>query len=109
MLSLCQIDAAVRRVRYYNPDLELELLFLDETELDEDNVSKLAHIRSALVARIADIGEAIDAIQVPGPLTSFNSSQTSLNTIAGAGRGDLYCRTSHQQLQRPWRQAWTRP
>ncbi len=59
MLSLVQIDAAVKRVRYYNPDLELELLFLDEAELDQDNVGKLAHIRSALVARVADIGKII--------------------------------------------------
>lgn len=56
MISLCQIDAAVRRVRYYNPDLELELLFLDETELQPENVSQIAFIRSALVARVADIG-----------------------------------------------------
>jgi hypothetical protein len=81
MLSLCQIDAAVRRVGYYNPDLELELLFLDEAELDEDIVGNLAHIRSALVARVADIGEAIDSIQVPGSLMNLQlqSNKPPLN------------------------------
>ena len=58
MLSLCQIDAAVRRVRYYNPDLELEILFLDDAELNPEDVVKIAHIRNALVARVADIGMA---------------------------------------------------
>jgi hypothetical protein len=59
MLSLCQIDAAVRRVRYYNPDLDLEILFLDDAELKPEDVVRIAHIRNALVARVADIGNAI--------------------------------------------------
>ena len=57
MISLSQLDAAVRQVRYYNPDLELELLFLDEVELDAEGAAKVANIRSALVARVADIGK----------------------------------------------------
>lgn len=58
MLSLCQIDSAVRRVKYYNPDLELEVLFLDDAELNEEDGERIAHIRNALVARVADIGKA---------------------------------------------------
>lgn len=58
MISLCQIDAAVRQVRYYNPDLELELLFVKEAELSLEDITKITHIKIALVARIADIGKA---------------------------------------------------
>ena len=56
MISLCQTDAAFRRVRHYNPDLDIELLFRDEAEVDEDDLCEIAHVKSALVARVADIG-----------------------------------------------------
>ena len=62
MISLSQIDAAVKQVRYYNPDLELELLFLDEVELDAASAAKVANIRSALVARVADIGKSFEGM-----------------------------------------------
>ena len=56
MISLCQTDAAIRRVRHYNPDLDIELLFRDEAEVDEDDFIDIPQIKSALVARVADIG-----------------------------------------------------
>ena len=54
MISLCQADAAFRRVREDNQDLDIELLWLDEKD---DHYAEAAHVRSALVARTADIGE----------------------------------------------------
>ena len=64
MTSLRQADAAFRRVKYYNPDLDIELLSLDEAEVQEDDVADIAHIRSALVARVADIGKS----RIPSPM-----------------------------------------
>ena len=56
MISLCQTDAAFGRVKHYNPDLDIELLFLGEAEAQEDDLAQIAQIRSALVVRVADIG-----------------------------------------------------
>lgn len=61
MISLCQADAAFRRVRHYNPDIDIELLFRNEAEIDAEDLCEIAHTKSALVARVADIGVSENA------------------------------------------------
>lgn len=57
MKYLYQVDAALRRVKEDNPDLDLTLLSLSENELRrDDQYVDAIHVRSALVARIADTG-----------------------------------------------------
>ena len=54
MISLCQLDAAFRKTRHYNPDLDIELLFRDV--VDDEEFADVANIKRALVGRVADIG-----------------------------------------------------
>jgi hypothetical protein len=57
MDSIWTVDAALKRVELYNPDLSLELLWLNEDEaLLRNQDWEIAHVRAALVARVADIG-----------------------------------------------------
>lgn len=57
MSTFLVVDAVLKRVRQYNPDLDVDLLWLDQQEVLERGLEfEIAHLRSALVARIADIG-----------------------------------------------------
>ncbi len=60
MITLCEMDAAFRRLKEYDPDLDIRLLSKDSTTMDEDEKTtfhiQTRVIRMALVARIADIG-----------------------------------------------------
>ena len=64
MLSLCRIDAAFRRLYEYDPDFDVSLLSVDESDLTEEDrteyLAKVRIIRITLVARIADIGMYIE-------------------------------------------------
>src|ERR1700761_7593948 len=55
MISLCQLDAAFRRVKDLSPDLNIEILCSDEAQ--DGHAAEVAHVRSALVARVADLGK----------------------------------------------------
>ncbi|KAK3725447.1 hypothetical protein LTR37_000417 [Vermiconidia calcicola] len=55
MLSLLRKGAALRHVKEHHPDLNVELLYLNETEIREGALELgVASARSALVARLAD-------------------------------------------------------
>lgn len=58
MLSLSQIDAAFTVVRRENPDLDIEVLSLDDLDIPASEraavLTRTNEVRSALVARVAD-------------------------------------------------------
>ena len=60
MIHHCRVDASRQVVRNHFENLDIDLLTLDETDVSEEERPELyaqsAHIRSALVARVADIG-----------------------------------------------------
>lgn len=56
MTDFLLTDEALKRVRYYNADLDVDLLWKKEGEVGEKGLqADVARVRSALVARIADI------------------------------------------------------
>lgn len=56
MADFLLTDNALKRVRYYNVDLDIDLLWMEEDEVLQKGLqADVARVRSALVARIADI------------------------------------------------------
>lgn len=75
MIHPCRVDASYRIVRNENPDLDISLLSLDEVDVpeyeNEELYAEARHVRSALVARVADISM----------LSSHESTCTSMKLI----------------------------
>ena len=102
-MSLCSADSALRRVQEDHPDLVIELLELDEVEIYKQNLcAQVTGVRSALVARLADIGKLPPTLHLfPRQINKRGPSPTRCEILIRYRVRRRYRQIPSPQLRRP--------